>query len=84
MRESEASLSDHVSKPLSDLNNERVKRIPKRPNADWRDLPNIALKTDKIVVMPLKYKNGTKIVLRSEQQDGETLIPWCLPNTADK
>lgn len=36
-------ISDHISKPLSLLNEARVVRIPKKPGSDWRDLPNISL-----------------------------------------
>lgn len=35
---------DHISKPLSLLNEARVARIPMDPGSDWRDLPNISLK----------------------------------------
>ena len=33
-------LTDHISKEMNVLNLIRCKRIPKRPGADWRDLPN--------------------------------------------
>lgn len=32
-------LSDHISKEMNELNLIRCQRIPKRPGADWRDLP---------------------------------------------
>ncbi|CAL1381124.1 unnamed protein product [Linum trigynum] len=34
-----AALTDHISKEMNELNLIRCKRIPKRPGADWRDLP---------------------------------------------
>lgn len=33
------SLIDHISKEMNELNLMRCQRIPKRPGADWRDLP---------------------------------------------
>lgn len=33
-------LTDHISKEMNELNLIRCKRIPKRPGADWRNLPN--------------------------------------------
>lgn len=32
-------LTDHISKEMNELNVIRCKKIPKRPGADWRDLP---------------------------------------------
>lgn len=32
-------LTDHISKEMNELNHIRCQRIPKRPGADWRDLP---------------------------------------------
>ncbi|KAL4556199.1 hypothetical protein LXL04_038842 [Taraxacum kok-saghyz] len=32
-------LTDHISKEMNELNVIRCQRIPKRPGADWRDLP---------------------------------------------
>lgn len=32
-------LTDHISKELNELNHIRCQRIPKRPGADWRNLP---------------------------------------------
>ncbi|KAK6939353.1 DNA (cytosine-5)-methyltransferase 1, replication foci domain [Dillenia turbinata] len=55
---------DHISKEMNELNFIRCQRIPKRPGADWRDLPN----------EQIKLSNGQLV----------SLIPWCLPNTADR
>lgn len=33
-------LNDHISKEMNELNLIRCQRIPKRPGADWRDLPD--------------------------------------------
>lgn len=33
-------LTDHISKEMNELNHIRCQRIPRRPGADWRDLPN--------------------------------------------
>ena len=37
-------LTDHISKEMNELNLIRCQRIPKRPGADWRDLPNEKVK----------------------------------------
>ncbi|KAF5176508.1 DNA (cytosine-5)-methyltransferase [Thalictrum thalictroides] len=37
-------LSDHISKEMNELNLIRCQRIPKRPGADWRDLPEEKVK----------------------------------------
>ncbi|KAK7283728.1 hypothetical protein RIF29_13469 [Crotalaria pallida] len=57
-------LKDHISKEMNELNLIRCQRIPKRPGADWRDLPE-----EKI-----KLSDGQVV----------NLIPWCLPNTANR
>eukprot|EP01018_Ginkgo_biloba_P000890 Gb_34186 [translate_table: standard] len=64
IRNQETVLYDHISKEMNELNLIRCQRIPKRPGADWRDLPEekVKLSTGQIV----------------------DLIPWCLPNTADR
>ncbi|KAI0501945.1 hypothetical protein KFK09_016890 [Dendrobium nobile] len=38
------ALSDHISKEMNELNLIRCKHIPKRPGADWRDLPDEKVK----------------------------------------
>lgn len=40
IRGNSAVLTDHISKEMNELNLIRCKRIPKRPGADWRDLPD--------------------------------------------
>ncbi|CAM8988592.1 unnamed protein product [Rhodiola kirilowii] len=37
-------LTDHISKEMNELNLIRCQRIPKRPGADWRDLPEEKVK----------------------------------------
>lgn len=39
-------LNDHVSKEMNELNLIRCQRIPKRPGADWRDLPDEKVKIE--------------------------------------
>ncbi|CAN0865136.1 DNA (cytosine-5)-methyltransferase 1 [Linum grandiflorum] len=39
IRANMAVLTDHISKEMNELNLIRCKKIPKRPGADWRDLP---------------------------------------------
>ncbi|KFK31662.1 dna (cytosine-5)-methyltransferase [Arabis alpina] len=38
------SLTDHICKSMNELNLIRCKNIPKRPGADWRDLPDVKVK----------------------------------------
>lgn len=35
-----SALNDHISKEMNELNLIRCQRVPKRPGADWRDLPD--------------------------------------------
>ena len=37
-------LTDHISKEMNELNFIRRQKIPKRPGADWRDLPDEKVK----------------------------------------
>ena len=39
IRGQQSTLYDHISKEMNELNYIRCQRIPKRPGADWRDLP---------------------------------------------
>lgn len=41
-----AVLIDHISKEMNELNLIRCQKIPKRPGADWRDLPEEKVATD--------------------------------------
>ncbi|CAL5329867.1 unnamed protein product [Camellia sinensis] len=34
------ALTDHITKEMNELNLIRCQRIPRRPGADWRDLPD--------------------------------------------
>lgn len=40
IRENMLVLTDHISKEMNEINLIRCKRIPIRPGADWRDLPD--------------------------------------------
>ncbi|KAG8364016.1 hypothetical protein BUALT_Bualt19G0082400 [Buddleja alternifolia] len=44
IRGSVERLIDHISKEMNELNLIRCQRIPKRPGADWRDLPDEKVK----------------------------------------
>ncbi|KAJ4837570.1 hypothetical protein Tsubulata_038149 [Turnera subulata] len=45
------ALTDHISKEMNELNLIRCKKIPRRPGADWRDLPEekVRLSTGQLV-----------------------------------
>ncbi|EOA12790.1 hypothetical protein CARUB_v10025739mg [Capsella rubella] len=47
------SLTDHICKEMNEINLIRCKIIPKRPGADWRDLPDekVKLSTGQVVEM---------------------------------
>lgn len=56
-------LSDHISKEMNELNLIRCQRIPKRPGADWRDLPDekVKLSTGQVVdLIPWCLPNTAK------------------------
>ncbi|CAG0915322.1 unnamed protein product [Notodromas monacha] len=40
MRTGSSKVRDHISKPVCELVEYRIKHIPRYPGADWRDLPN--------------------------------------------
>lgn len=44
IRRDMAVLTDHISKEMNELNLIRCQKIPKRPGADWRDLPDEKVK----------------------------------------
>ncbi|XP_009627548.1 DNA (cytosine-5)-methyltransferase 1B [Nicotiana tomentosiformis] len=44
IRGNSITLSDHITKEMNELNLIRCQRIPKRPGADWRDLPDEKVK----------------------------------------
>ncbi|KAJ7970086.1 DNA (cytosine-5)-methyltransferase [Quillaja saponaria] len=46
-------LTDHISKAMNELNYIRCQKIPKRPGADWRDLPDEKIKLQKGQVVDL-------------------------------
>ncbi|XP_059648301.1 DNA (cytosine-5)-methyltransferase 1A-like isoform X2 [Cornus florida] len=56
-------LTDHISKEMNELNLIRCQRIPKRPGADWRDLPDekVKLSTGQVVdLIPWCLPNTSK------------------------
>ncbi|KAI4351936.1 hypothetical protein L6164_006235 [Bauhinia variegata] len=56
-------LTDHISKEMNELNLIRCQYIPKRPGADWRDLPDIkvTLKTGQVAdLIPWCLPNTAK------------------------
>ncbi|XP_027178406.1 DNA (cytosine-5)-methyltransferase 1B-like [Coffea eugenioides] len=56
-------LSDHISKEMNELNLIRCQRIPRRPGADWRDLPDekVKLSTGQMVdLIPWCLPNTAK------------------------
>ncbi|OIW07903.1 hypothetical protein TanjilG_20004 [Lupinus angustifolius] len=56
-------LTDHISKEMNELNLIRCQKIPKRPGADWRDLPEekITLSTGQVVdLIPWCLPNTAK------------------------
>ncbi|KAF4529602.1 hypothetical protein B566_EDAN017932, partial [Ephemera danica] len=88
-----SQLFDHICKVMSPLVNARMSLIPPKPNSDWRDLPNIRMKLSsgeyaeklKRGVCPCASKKGGKCTFKQDNvRQGNTLIPWCLPHTADK
>ncbi|XP_059471899.1 DNA (cytosine-5)-methyltransferase 1-like isoform X2 [Neocloeon triangulifer] len=97
-REHSTTLKDHVTRSLPPLYKARVSLIP--PCGDWRYLPNIELRlADGSSATLLEYheSNGIKGVCPclSSQEKGKlkpdcvrgktnSIIPWCLPHTADK
>ncbi|XP_074575215.1 DNA (cytosine-5)-methyltransferase 1B-like [Curcuma longa] len=57
------ALNDHISKEMNELNLIRCKGIPKRPGADWRDLPDekVKLSTGQMVdLIPWCLPNTAK------------------------
>ncbi|KDP24228.1 hypothetical protein JCGZ_25885 [Jatropha curcas] len=56
-------LTDHISKEMNELNFIRCQKIPKRPGADWRDLPDekVKLSTGQVVdLIPWCLPNTAK------------------------
>ncbi|CAI5459956.1 unnamed protein product [Closterium sp. Yama58-4] len=44
IRSQQAKLLDHTCKKMNELNLKRCQHIPRRPGADWRDLPDIKVR----------------------------------------
>ncbi|OMO90364.1 hypothetical protein CCACVL1_07400 [Corchorus capsularis] len=58
-----AVLTDHISKEMNELNLIRCQKIPKRPGADWQDLPDekVKLSTGQVVdLIPWCLPNTAK------------------------
>ncbi|GMH33098.1 hypothetical protein BSKO_00932 [Bryopsis sp. KO-2023] len=68
IRKGSTVLRDHIAKRLSDLNLERCKCIPK-------NVPG----ADWRVLQEIVAKDPSR-----EKFKGQPLVPWCLPNTADR
>ncbi|KAI7755349.1 hypothetical protein M8C21_026116, partial [Ambrosia artemisiifolia] len=63
IRGNTSALVDHISKEMNELNVIRCQRIPKRPGADWRDLPaeKVKLSTGQMVdLIPWCLPNTAK------------------------
>ncbi|XP_050512373.1 DNA (cytosine-5)-methyltransferase PliMCI [Diabrotica virgifera virgifera] len=91
---------DHICKEMSALVEARMSHIPTYPGADWRDLPNISLTLPdgtKTFILQYPYKTGKKKGSKGgvcqcalgnpcdpADKQSNTLIPWCLPHTADR
>nr|ABF99362.1 expressed protein [Oryza sativa Japonica Group]BAG98259.1 unnamed protein product [Oryza sativa Japonica Group] len=63
IRSDMASLNDHISKEMNELNLIRCKHIPKRPGCDWHDLPDekVKLSTGQMVdLIPWCLPNTAK------------------------
>ncbi|XP_052207175.1 DNA (cytosine-5)-methyltransferase 1-like [Diospyros lotus] len=63
IRGNSSVLSDHIAKEMNELNLIRCQRIPKRPGADWHDLPDekVKLSTGQVVdLIPWCLPNTAK------------------------
>jgi hypothetical protein len=54
-------LTDHISKEMNELNLIRCKKIPKRPGADWRDLPDEKVQAHLIETFNVRLMHGGSI-----------------------
>jgi len=83
-------LTDHICKGLNELNLIRCKKIPKRPGADWRDLPdeNVSLtfihSTTTILTKSIRQLHAMFLILQVTLSNGlvEKLRPLALSKTA--
>ena len=74
IRGNATTVRDHVCKLMNELNLERCRCIPKNtPGADWRELLRIVQEDP-----AREWFKGPG--MREKQK----LVPWCLPNTADR
>lgn len=86
-----AVLTDHISKEMNELNLIRCKKIPKRPGSDWRDLPDEKVTLNSFcfetsLLLELSYNISSINEIQVTLSNGQVvdLIPWCLPNTAQR
>ena len=83
-------LTEHSSLPLGPADLARVALVPRRPGADWRDLPNTELQLpDGSWLSKLCYgPDGAVCVCKDGvskcQPQPATTIPWKLSHTADR
>ncbi|KAJ4902811.1 DNA (cytosine-5)-methyltransferase 1 [Raphanus sativus] len=63
-------LTDHISKKMNEHNLIRCKRIPKRPGADWRDLPEEKVKLSDGTVVNLIPRCLKETALKHNQWKG--------------
>lgn len=89
------SLTDHICKEMNELNLIRCKHIPKRPGADWRNLPDEKVKLQRMKndfsssnyrynFLKNAYLFTALLQVKLSNGQLEDLIPWCLPNTAKR
>eukprot|EP00963_Diacronema_lutheri_P012368 scaffold1724_cov341-Pavlova_lutheri.AAC.44 len=74
IRGNASTVRDHVCKLMNELNLERCKCIPKNtPGADWRELLRI-----------VEEDPAREWFKGPGMREKQKLVPWCLPNTADR
>ena len=56
IRGQEKQLYDHIAKEMNELNYIRCQRIPKRPGADWRDLPEEKVSVEENCLLNMVYR----------------------------
>lgn len=86
-------VTNHIVKKFSPLVLARFERIPAWAGADWRDLPNEEITlTNGMKTQKLEYLGRSLEMLKDRTGHGgvghtpqdNTLIPWCLPHTANR
>ena len=100
MRKNSSQLFDHICKKMSNFDLKRISLIPKKPGADWRDLPNVEITLNNSEILhKLEYtyqnkRNGQRGVCEcvgnssktecKMDKQKRTTIPWFLVHTADR